>query len=164
MTAWTVDTNVPVVANGRHDRARPVSVECRQAEVRFLRRILDGNDRVVVDRHGDIVREYRARLNPAGQPGVGDRFYWLVLNDYAQCERASLPRRADGEYADLPQALIDAGFDRDDRKFAALAKREGIPVATAVDSDWLDARPALAAGGICVYFVCGRDPARWFVD
>ena len=162
MTRWTIDTNVPVVANGRDDGERPRALECREAAVRFLVDVLDKGERVVLDAEGNIQAEYRKHLRPSGQPGVGDRFYRTVLQDWTRCERVSLPKRDDGEYADLPQAVIDAGFDRCDRKFAALARREGIPVVNAVDDDWLDAKEVLAANGIRVKFLCGCDAARWF--
>ena len=162
MTRWTIDTNVPVVANGRDDRARPLALECRAAAVHFLQDVLVKGERVVLDAEGKIEAEYRRYLRPSGQPGVGDRFYRTVLQDWTRYERVNLPRRGDGEYADLPQAVIDTGFDPSDRKFAALAKREGIPVVNAVDSDWLDAKEVLAANGICVKLLCGCDAARWF--
>ena len=162
MTRWTIDTNVPVVANGRNDDGkRPVAPECREAAVRFLMDVLANRERVVVDEEGEIVEEYRRYLNRRGQPGVGDLFYQGILQG-TLCKRVSLPKRGDGEYTDLPQAVIDAGFDPNDRKFAALAKREGIPVVNAVDSDWLNERKVLATNGIRVEFLCGCDAARWF--
>ena len=162
MKRWTIDTNVPVVANGRDDEDRPLALECRRAAIRFLMRVLEKGERIVLDEEGEVEGEYRKHLRPKGQPGVGDRFYQRVLSDWILCERIPLPRRDDGEYADLPQALIDARFDRDDRKFAALAKRESIPVVNATDSDWLDAQALLACNGIRVKFVCGCDTASWF--
>lgn len=162
MRRWTIDTNVPVVANGRGSGGRPVAPACRAAAVRFLMCVLDNGERVVLDKEGAVQEEYRKNLCPSGQPGVGDRFYQAVLLDWSRCKRVSLPRRADGEYAALPQPVIDAGFDRDDRKFAALAKREGIPVVNAVDEDWLNHRAVLASNGIRVKFLCGRNRARWF--
>ena len=159
MTRWAIDTNVPVVANGYNKQHAP---ECREAAVRFLMNVHDRKECVVLDAEGKVQEEYRRNLNPAGQPGVGDRFYRAVLSDWMRCKRVSLPRRSNDEYADLPQAVIDAGFDPDDRKFAALAKRERIPVVNAVDSDWLDAREMLARNGIRVKFLCGCDAARWF--
>lgn len=162
MTRWTIDTNVAVVANGRGDQDRPVAIECRAAAVRFLERVHDEGQRVVVDDAGEIEKEYRRHLRPNGQPGVGDRFYQSVLLDRRLCERVPLPKRCDGEYADLPQAVIDARFDRSDRVFAALARREGIPVVNAIDSDWLEARGVLNENGIHVKFLCGCDKAGWF--
>lgn len=161
MTRWTIDTNVPVVANGRGSGRRPVAPACREAAVDFLMRVLDEREGVVLDRDGAIEKEYRRHLNPGGQPGVGDRFYQAALQQ-GRCEWVDLPMQANGEYADLPQPVIDAGFDRDDRKFAALAKREGIPVVNAVDGDWLNHRAVLASNGIRVKFLCGRNHARWF--
>lgn len=110
--------------------------------------VLDEKECVVLDVEGEVLAEYGRNLKPAGQPGVGDRFYRAVLSDWTLCQRVCLPKRCDGEYADLPQAVIDAAFDPDDRKFAALAKRERIPVVNAVDSDWLDARDMLARNDI----------------
>ena len=162
MTRWAIDTNVPVVANGRDDGERPVAPECREATIRFLMDVLANRECVVVDEEREIEKEYRRYLNPRGQPGVGDRFYQRVLQDWSLCERVSLPKRDDGEYADLPQAVIDAKFDVGDRKFAALAKREQIPAVNAVDRDWLDKRKVLATNGIRVEFLCGCDAARWF--
>lgn len=163
MTRWTIDTNVPVVANGRGTGGRPVAPACREDAVRFLMRVvLDDGERVVLDAEGAIQAEYRKHLHPSGQPGVGDRFYQAVLQDWNRHERVDLPKRDNDEYADLPQAVIDAGFDRDDRKFAALARREGIPVVNAVDRDWLEHLAVLANNGIHVRFLCGCDDARWF--
>ena len=161
MKRWVIDTNVPIVANGSDDGERPVSRECREATIHFLTRILADKDHIVVDSAGKIQEEYRGHLDAGGQPGVGNRFYQRVLQDWILCERIDLPKRADGEYADLPQAVIDAGFDPSDRKFAALAKRERIPVVNAVDSDWLEAQEVLAANGIRVRFLCGRNMERW---
>lgn len=161
MTRWTIDTNVPVVANGR-DLVHPPSLECQKAAICFLDRVLKERQSIVLDEEGKIVEEYRRHLRPGGQPGVSDRFYQRVLLDWDCCERIPLPKRRDGQYADLPQALIDDQFDPDDRKFAALAKRERIPVVNATDSDWLHAHTLLKKNGIRVKFLCGCDPASWF--
>jgi hypothetical protein len=164
MRRWVVDTNVPIVANGRPDPAdpRPPSLACREAAIDFLQAVLrDG--RILLDANGDVEAEYHRYLSPRGQPGVGDRFYLEVINSAPRrVERTELPRRPDGEYAHLPQALIDAGFDPSDRKFAALAKRARATVANAVDSDWLDHRPTLQREGIRLHFVCGCTIAEWF--
>lgn len=164
MRRCVVDTNVPIVANGRSDPdgASYPSLNCRIAAVEFLLELLSSG-KLLVDRAGEIQAEYRRHLSPRGQPGVGDRFYCEVLNSAPQfVERVDLPRRDDGEYADLPQALIDAGFDPSDRKFAALGRRENVPVINATDSDWLNHRTMLAEHGIRVRFVCGCDRTKWF--
>jgi len=164
MKRHVVDTNVPIVANGRpdpRDRRHP-STDCRIAAVTFLKKILVSG-RILVDMAGDIQSEYRNHLNARGQPGVGDRFYQEILNSSPRLiERIDLPKRDDGAYVDLPQALIAANFDPSDRKFAALAKRESVPVINATDSDWLDHRATLAENDIQVEFLCGCDRSKWF--
>jgi hypothetical protein len=121
------------------------------------------NSTVLLDLGGAIQAEYQKYLKPDGQPGVGDRFYQVVLHSSPnRVERVELPKRPDGEYADLPQALIDERFDPSDRKFAALANRERAPVYNATDSDWLEHAATLAAEGIAVEQLCGCDKIGWF--
>lgn len=164
MIRCVVDTNVPIVANGRPDlNGAPIpAIMCRIAAVQFLQDLfVEG--RLVLDLAGDMQAEYRRHLNPAGQPGVGDRFYQIVLHSAPNLvERVELPRRADNEYASLPQSLIDAGFDPSDRKFAAMARQENIPVYNSTDSDWIEAEFVLAAEAIEVRHLCGADMSAWF--
>ena len=164
MSRCVVDTNVAIVANGRPDTKdpRPPSLDCRRSAVAFLMGLLSKST-VVLDLEGAIQAEYRQHLNPHGQPGVGDRFYQVVLHSApVRVERVELPKRPDGEYADLPQALIDEGFDPSDRKFAALAKRENVSVYNATDSDWLNHAATMVAEGITVEQLCGCDKSNWF--
>ncbi len=164
MTRFVVDTNVPIVANGHANHGRVPSIECRVSTIQFLNWILD-TGKVLLDIEGEIQEEYRTYLNPSGQPGVGDRFYLEVLRSApSKIERHELPRGLDGEYLDLPRPLIEAGFDRSDRKFAALAKRTTATVANATDSDWFIHRETIVAAGIGLNFICGTDRARWFRD
>jgi hypothetical protein len=86
-----------------------------------------------------------------------------VLNSAPRrVQRVELPKGEDGEYLDLLLSLIEANFDRSDRKFAALAKRAKATVANAIDSDWLIHRKALIEAGIRLKFICGLDRTRWF--
>ena len=164
MSRFVVDTNVPIVANGRLDpkRSKQPSIDARLRAIGFLERVL-AKGRVLLDTEGDVQAEYHKHLSPRGQPGVGDLFYLTVLQSAPRrIERFSLPKRPDGEYADLPQAVIDAGFDPSDRKFAALAHQQSTPVANATDSDWLHHRALLRRYGVTVHFVCGTDDAKWW--
>ncbi|MCL6741776.1 hypothetical protein LZ518_11625 [Sphingomonas sp. RB56-2] len=159
-----MDTNVAIVANARSDPddPNPPSIECRLATVTFLMELLS-DGKILLDLDSAIQTEYRTYLNPRGQPGVGDRFYQAVLQSAPErVERVELPKAASGEYADFPQSLIDAGFDPSDRKFAALARREGVPVYNATDSDWIEHAETLAAEHIQVEHLCGCNPAQWF--
>lgn len=166
MIRCVIDTNVPIVANGRADPggAQFPSPDCRLAAVTFLRE-LARTGQAVLDMAGAIQEEYRRHLNPKGQPGVGDRFYQVVLHSAPHLvERVDLPLREDGEYEHLPRSLIDVGFDPSDRKFAALARRAGVPVINATDSDWVNAADALAAESIEVRHICGHDMTGWFAE
>lgn len=166
MSRCVVDTNVAIVANGRPDQTdpRPPSISCRIATVTFLKSVSEQGT-VLLDEEGAIQDEYRRHLNPRGQPGTGDRFYQIVLHSSPRLvERVNLPKRADGEYEHLPQSLIDAGFDPSDRKFAALAFKEGVPLYNAIDSDWIEHATTLQAEGIQVRNLCGCDVNRWFED
>ena len=162
MTRLVVDTNVPVIANGRNTN---VSIECRLAAIDLLHKLIHSGQ-TVLDLGGAIQEEYHVHLNPHGQPGVGDRFYQMILNSApTRVERINLPIDPQtGEYVDFPSDPALNGFDRSDRKFAAAARRGQSPVANATDSDWLHFRPALNANGIEIMFVCGCDQAKWTVD
>jgi hypothetical protein len=130
--------------------------------VKFLVKILN-DGKIVLDVDGAIQAEYNKHLNSHGQPGVGDRFYLAVLQSAPRLiERVELPKRTDGEYQDMPQSLINLNFDPSDRKFAALARRERIPVVNAVDSDWVHHKDELMNSGIKVKFLCGDCISSWF--
>jgi hypothetical protein len=164
MSRCVVDTNVPIVANGGADPsdAQPPSISCRIEAVRFLRELLDVGT-VLLDLEGRIQEEYRRYLRPSGQPGVGDRFYQVVLHSSPLLvERVDLPKRPDGEYVHLPQSLINEKFDPSDRKFAALARREDVPVFHATDRGWINHAKALTAEGIQVEHLCGCNKEDWF--
>jgi len=165
VTRCVVDTNVPIVANGRPDTSRgsrQPTPGCRLAAIDFLENILR-NGRILLDAGGEIQKEYRAYLHGSGQPGVGDRFYLEVLRSGPnRVERIDLPKRADGSYEDFPADPNLANFDRSDRKFVALGLRAKAPVAVATDSDWVLAKTALSTHGLTVRFLCGDDPKNWF--
>jgi hypothetical protein len=152
-----VDTNVAIVANGRAGH----SVSCRLAALRFLDALIrDG--RIVLDLAGAIQEEYRRNLSPSGEPGVGDRFFQVILQSApSRVERIELARDEVGKYVDFPEDPRLATFDQSDRKFAAAARKAAVPVANAVDSDWLHHLTALEENGIAVEFVCGSDPVKW---
>ncbi len=157
MARYVIDTNVAIVANG----AQNVTIECQLAAVETLRNVVN-NGVIVVDAAGEIREEYRRHLNPRGQPGVGDRFYLEVINCHPdRTVQVDLPKREDGEFQDLPQAVIDAGFDPSDRKFAAAAKKSNSPIYNATDSDWVKEQQVIEAAGIEIVFLCGCQPEKW---
>jgi len=160
MKRCVVDTNVPVVANGRDDDPNnPVRVACKEKAIHFLVGILkDGT--VLLDAAGEIWEEYCRRLSPdKRQPGVGDLFFRKIIQEQ-MFERIDLPKVGDN-FTDLHRAIVKAGFDPDDRKFAAISVKEGVPVVNAVDSDWVEHRDILEAHGVQIEFLCGCDTDAW---
>lgn len=165
MKRAVVDTNVPIVANGRSDDAnggRIPTAACRLAAIDFLDELLKSG-RVFLDLAGEIQREYRRYLNPAGEPGVGDRFYQEVLRrGPLQVQHVELPKASDGSYKDYPKDRDLVSFDPSDRKFVALSLRAKAPVVVATDSDWVHHRAALDRNGVTIRFVCGCNMNAWF--
>jgi hypothetical protein len=160
-----VDTNVPIVANGRTEGTGEggiPSVACRLAAIDFLLELME-RGKLMLDLAHEIQGEYRRHLNPSGQPGVGDRFYQEVLRrGPPHVQRVELPKLLDGSYQDYPTDETLAAFDPSDRKFVALSRRTRTPVVVATDSDWVEHRAALTRNGVEIMFLCGADPKRWF--
>lgn len=149
-----VDTNVLCVANRRTPHA---SAQCVQQTVRALQTV-STTGHLVLDRGLLIMSEYRGCAN-AGQPGVGDAFLKWVLTNWANRERCTLVTitpNADRQFEEFPNNPALTGFDRDDRKFVAvaLAHPELPPILNAVDTDWWEFREALETHGVRIEFLC----------
>jgi hypothetical protein len=161
MTEVIVDTNVAVVANGQNN---DVVQSCRDACARFIIDIQAG--RVVLIDSADEIRAEYAQAVSMGRPyQLGAQFLLHVLqNQYnsRHVRRIDLSKRSDGSFEDFPDTPDLAAFDRSDRKFAALARKTGVAVANATDSDWADHSALLNAHGIAVDFLCGQGTGDWF--
>jgi len=119
---------------------------------------------IVVDQGGEIISEYRRHCNPSGQPGVGDRFFQVVLMSFgARVERVPLTAHEARTFLEFPDDPELLGFDLSDRKFAAVARKAEVPVVNSTDTDWLEHRSALERNGVAVEFVCGASADGWFV-
>ena len=157
MTAFVVDTNVPVVANGRSEQADP---DCVLACVDALASIVDGGI-IVLDDAMLILSEYLNNLQLRGQPGPGDAFLkwlWSVQADPRHCERVRVtPRQGvEDDFEEFPNVPELEDFDRSDRKFVAvaLASRHKPPILNAVDSDWWRFVQPLRRHGIRIRNLC----------
>jgi hypothetical protein len=157
MSAFVVDVNVPIVANGRSPQADD---DCVIACVGALTEIQESGI-VVLDDGMRILDEYIRNLSMSGQPGLGDSFMkWIWENQAvdAHCERVRLtPRGGDpDEFAEFPDDSALAGFDRSDRKYVAVALKSRLnpEILNAVDRHWRDSRPALEAKGLRVTLLC----------
>lgn len=165
MKRAVVDTNVPIVANGRSDDANGSGIPtaaCRLAAVDFLDELLKSGC-LFLDLADEIQGEYRRYLNPAGEPGVGDRFYQeLLRRGPPHVRHVELPKASDGSYEDYPKDRDLVSFDPSDRKFVALSLRVKAPVVVATDSDWVHHKAALTRNGVRIRFLCGCDINAWF--
>ncbi|MDE0427470.1 MAG: hypothetical protein OXN25_21660 [Candidatus Poribacteria bacterium] len=156
-----VDTNVPLVANGKADQA---SEDCVETCIDELMKITEGNVKLVLDDLRRIIGEYRNKLNPGGFPGVGDAFLkWVEINwaNPQQCDLVSITPTDDLEanFQEFPTDTALSDFDPDDRKFiaVALAHPEKPPILQALDTAWWHYRDALHQNGVTVDFICEDD-------
>lgn len=158
-----IDTNVPVVANGKSEQASP---ECVRNCVRLLSEVTQSG-KLVLDDKWLILQEYQNNLRSTGQPGVGDAFLKWVLTNYAnpqRCEIVSItPKNSDQtDFVEFPSDLAIEDFDKDDRKFVAvaLAHPEKPPIKQAVDVQWWQLKEQFCKVGITIDFLCVEDIAR----
>lgn len=156
MTAYVVETNVAIVANGRGDIH--ADVECQLACREKLREIcsLHSQQVVVVDDTGLVFDEYRKHLNWKGEPGLGDMFFKYVFDhQYAearvrQVSITSIRRRGREDFKELPKNTVD----EDDRKFLATAVVAKATILNAADSDWDEKQAQIKSLDVTVEELC----------
>jgi hypothetical protein len=160
-----IDTNVPVVANGKTEQASPICVESCIRTIQEIRQ----QHILVIDDAWKVLKEYKAKLHSEGQPGVGDAFLKWVLTHRTNprhCEQVSLTRSPQAEdendFCAFPDDENLMLFDRSDRKFVALALTHPAtpPVYNAVDSDWWNFRHTLENHGVHIEFLCPDEMQR----
>ena len=155
-----MDTNVPVVANGRSAQASP---ECVKACVQRLKRLI-GSEKLVLDDKWWIIREYMSNLGSSGQPGVGDAFLKWVLTNWGnprRCEIVKITSVASSgtDFQEFPTDEQLKPFDPSDRKFVAVAlvHPSRPPILQAVDPGWWVLRDVLGSHGVRIEFLCSQD-------
>ncbi len=156
-----VDTNVPVVANGKSGQASPTCVAtCAKRLVRFEA----GDERLIIDSGWLIIREYKNNLSQTGQPGPGSSFLKWVLTNYAnpqRCKQVAITPSLTiaNSFDEFPNDPALSGFDPSDRKFVAVALAHAgcPPILQAVDRKWWNLRDDLERNGVSVEFICEND-------
>jgi hypothetical protein len=159
---YVVDTNVILVAGGKHS---DVSPSCVAACARRLKSIVDSG-RIALDAEYEVLSEYQNKTSPNHAKGPGDAFVkWALQNrtNRVRCDLIPLDHGFDGDYVAFPQHPGLVGFDPSDRKFVAIsnAHPKHPPILEAADSKWLDWNEALLESGIHVDFVCPEDLERF---
>ena len=166
MEFYVVDTNVPVVANGRSIQA---DVDCVAACLDALVAVREQGI-LLLDDGLRILDEYLRNLSLSGQPGPGDLFMKWIWERQANEQHCRLvpitPVEGEGDdFVEFPADPRLAGFDRSDRKFVAVAVSSGLSpeILNAVDTDWAEHYPALRDASLEIRFLCphhvspGRD-------
>ena len=97
----------------------------------------------------------------SGQPGTGDEFMaWVHQNQYnsSRFERVPLTPRPedDQDFEEFPHDPALARFDRNDRKYIAVANASSVSptILNATDTDYWHHRDTLEKNGVRVEFLC----------
>ena len=163
-----VDTNVPVVANGRDtDQAdEACQLACIKAivEVQESRRVVlddQGHPPASPEGYRTIWDEYKDNLNFPGEPGVGDKFLKYVYdNQYTESRIRRVPITGIDDdkrgFKELPRNNLDPS----DRKFLAAAVVAKAPILNATESDWHEQQALLDRLSIEVTQLCPHIIAR----
>jgi hypothetical protein len=156
MNGVVVDTNVPVVANGKSEA---VDAVCQLRCVRFLRSVIE-HGLVHIDNRGIILAQYRKHLRFKGEPGVGDAFYRRLNDQIGNHHVVSVvpvtPTDDEWHFAEFPRDERLLTFDPDDRVFVAVSRASAgrAEITNAVDSDWDDAQAVLLEHGVVIKQLC----------
>jgi hypothetical protein len=155
-----VDTNVPIVANGKSEQASPECVKNCAVRIRQL----TTSGRIVLDDKWLILKEYMANLISSGQPGIGDAFLKWVLTNLCNpkfCEQVRITPKnsAKTDFEEFPSDPGLEKFDPNDRKFVAVAAThpDRPPILQAVDTKWWEMKESLDNVGITIDFLCKDD-------
>lgn len=156
MPAVVIDTNVAVVADGRHEPAGPICVRACVESLEGARKSI-----VLVDDDYRVLGEYQRQLSGGGQPGAGRAFVqwlWDNLANPRRCRSVAItPTDADeSSFIEFPTDAALATFDRSDRKFVAVAVGSGLnpTILNASDSDWWTHREAFLRCGLRIRNIC----------
>jgi hypothetical protein len=157
-----VDTNVLLVANGQHP---DVGAACVAKCSRRLMNLMIG-DRIAIDDGFEILKEYQNKTSHRTGKKPGDAFLkWLLQNNRnpQRCVQVHLTPHAKRRYASFPDDPRLVTFDRDDRKFVAVAVAhpEKPPILQAADSKWRGWSAALGDHQVRVEFLCPDDIERF---
>ena len=153
MTAFVVDTNVPIVANGYAPQA---DGQCRSNCVGKLGFLMKQGT-VAIDDRGAILKEYLNNFSRSGGRSVGDQFFIHVINkqyDATRVQRVAVTLIDDERrsFEELPKNT----FDWSDRKFLAVAVSGEAVVLNATDSDWGEQKELMDGLGVKVEQLCPR--------
>jgi hypothetical protein len=165
MTKVVIDTNVLLVANGKHE---DVSEEC-VAECAKRLEAISKTGVVYLDDGYRILSEYKNKTSPNQPKGPGDVFLKWLLRNTANSQRViqvAITESPKNHFAEFPGTDLQASFDPPDRKFVAVANAhtDKPRLWQAADCKWLKAWPKLREAGVEVDFLCPDDICRFYKE
>ena len=152
-----MDTNVAIAANGRNTHA---DARCQLQCIKTLEDIRDQKI-VVIDEGTLIFDEYKNRLEFAGAPGFGDKFFKYVYDNLCsenRVRRVTITSCRDDRrgFEELPVNTLD----RSDRKFLAAAVVGRASIVNATDSDWSQQEELTERLGVTVRQLCPQHASK----
>lgn len=159
MTEYIVDTNVPLVAQGSSIQ---MSNDCILNCASFLDQLFQGHFLLVIDNGYHLIDEYQNQMDKGTQYHYGNRFLKWVYTNQANPKKiktVEINQLDEFNFKEVPQSIIDIGFDNSDRKFiaVAIANQNQASIAQAADSKWIGWENDLEKEGIKVLFLCKKE-------
>ena len=157
MTAYVVDTNVAIAANGRDTHA---DLTCQLDCIEKLETIC--REAVIVLDEGDLIfEEYRDHLHFKVAPGTGDKFFKHVYDHkYGESRVKRVPITPCSDDLRGYQELPENEFDPSDRKFLAVAVVAKAEILNATDSDWSEQDTLTSDLGVSVRQLCPQHASK----
>ena len=157
MTAFVVDTNVPIVANGCAPQADD---QCRSSCAGKLGDLMERRT-VAIDDKDAILQEYINNFSRSGGRSLGNQFFIHVINNQyveTRVQRVAVTPIDDERrsFEELPENT----FDRSDRKFLAVAVSADAVVLNATDSDWGEQKELMDTLGVEVEQLCPQHASK----
>ena len=152
-----IDTNVPLKAANIHPED-DVDRRCSQVCLSFIKSLMNSDDIVVLDAGGDVLKEYRKKINTKPDDNVASQFLvWIYRGMLTgQVKLHEITKIGNNIYAEFPSSPDLIRFDRSDRKFVALAiaHPKHPSIYNGSDTDWWDFKDALEREGVHIVFLC----------
>lgn len=148
-----IDTNVPLVAS---DEGPESMVTCPQICRDFLDDLFLGVNALVLDDMRLILGEYERAIKGNDQNSYSRQFLkWIYANE-SRIKTVVITQIDAYNFEEVPDSIIQAGFDNSDRKFiaVAVANQHKAPIVQASDSKWIGWEAVLRENGIHVEFLC----------
>lgn len=158
---YIIDTNVPAIASRSASQLDDLELECAEACLLYLRKMMTSSDiQIVLDYDYLVVKEYRRILSKISYSnGFNEEFLkWVFMKMSADDYQFVKIHKEGTSFLEYPNHDDLSSFDREDRKFIALANahQDKPPIIEGTDCKWWGIVNALKSFGITVVFPCEK--------